>query len=248
MFLEQFTIEILTGTALFIAGVFLAKPITKRVEQWKRAVILRKHKSFQVKIFFILCPFSSEQLKRVLLRQNQIQRIFEIEIVEWESWAGRYSSENALSGFHTDSRLEFSNRFNEEMQKYNDEKKVTGNRLINIAITCLPFPKNYYTWNTRNRRGIVVGIQSLHHLFKDEPQTVNMIILRIVQRMLIYSLNIDGLIAHEITRGCLFDLTRKLTDIQYSTEKTYICDQCRKVVLEKRGLTMLEEIEAWIAG
>ena len=246
--LKQLAIEILAGVALFIAGVFLAKPITRVVEQWRRAIQLKKHETIRVKIFFVHCPFCSDQLKRVFLRQNQLQRLFEIDIAEWESWSGRSSAENALSGLQTGSRLEFCNRFQEEMQKYDDEKQVTGNRLINVAITELPFPKNYYTWNTRDRKGIVVGIQSLRHLFGDEPQIVNRIILRIVQRMLIYSLNINGLIAHEITRGCLFDLTRQLTDIQYSTEYTYICDQCRKIILEKRGLPLLEEIEAWVAG
>lgn len=248
MLLEQLAIEIVAGVALFIAGVFLAKPITRKVEQWMRAIQLRKHEPFQVKIFFIHCDFCSNQLKRVLLRQNQLQRIFEIEIAEWKSWNGRYSSEKTLSGLQTGSRLEFCNRFQEEMQKYNNEKQVTENRLINIAITELPFPKNYYTWNTRDRKGIVIGLQSLRHLFSDEPQIVNMIILRIIQRMLIYSLNINGLIAHEITRGCLFDFTRQLTDIQYSAEKTYICNQCRKIILEKRGFPLIEEIEAWIAG
>lgn len=246
--LEDLGVEILAAIVLFVAGIFLAKPITRRVEQWRRSIQLRKHEPFHVKIFFIHCSFCSNQLKRVLLRQNQLQRIFEIEIAEWESWNGRYSSEKALSGLQTGSRLEFCNRFYEEMQKYNDEKQISGNRLINVAITDLPFPKNYYTWNTRDKKGIVVGIQSLRHLFNNEPQSVNMIILRIVQRMLIYSLNLNGLIAHEITRGCLFDLTRQLTDIQYSTRNTYICDECRKIILEKRGLPLLEEIEAWLVG
>jgi len=244
--LEDLGVEIIAGIVMFVAGVFFAKPITRRVEQWRRSIQLRKHESFQVKIFFIHCSFCSNQLKRLLLGQNKLQRLFEIEIVEWEAWSERYSSEKSLSGLQTESRLEFCNRFHEEMQKYNDEKQISGNRLINVAITDLPFPKNYYTWNTRDRKGIVVGIQSLRYLFNDDPQVVNMIILRIVQRMLIYSLNIDGLIAHEITRGCLFDVTRKLTDIQYSIEKTFICNQCQKIILENRGLPFMEEIEAWI--
>jgi len=246
--LEDLGVEIIAGIVLFVAGVFLAKPITRVVEQWRRTIQFRKHEPIRVRIFCIHSPFCSDQLKRVLLRQNQLQRIFEIDIAEWKSWNSRKSSEKALSKLQTDSRLEFCNRFQEVMQKYNNEKQITGNRLINIAITDLPFPKNYYTWNTRDKKGIVVGIQSLRHLFNDKPQIVNMIVLRIVQRMLIYSLNINGLIAHEITRGCLFDLTRQLTDIQYSTEKTYICDECRKIILEKRGLPLLEEIEAWVAG
>ncbi len=248
MLQDEIIIGVLTGIILFIGSIFLAKPITRRVEEWRRTIQFRKHKVIKVKVFFIHCLFCSDKLKRIILMQNQLQRLFEIDIAEWESWSMRNSTEIALSNLQTVSRLEFCNKFQEEMQKYNDEKHVTENHLINIAVTELPFPKNYYTWNTHDRKGVVIGIRSLQYLFGDEPEMVNRIILRIIQRMLVHSLNIKGLATHKINRGCLFDFTHNLTEIQYSAEHTYLCDECKKIIERERGLPFLKEIDAWVTN
>ncbi len=77
---------------------------------------------------------------------------------------------------------------------------------------------------------------------------VNNIILRIVQRMLLYSLGIKGLTAHEITRGCLFDLTPSLTDLQFSVDNTFLCEECKPVIAEARGPDFLKVTARWIRG
>jgi hypothetical protein len=122
-----------------------------------------------------------------------------------------------LKSLQTKSRLEFCQKFQEHMIRYDQEFDRSNFNGINIAVTELAFPRNYYTWNTENRTGVVVGINSLEYLF-NEPLIMNKIIVRVIQRMLVYSLNIEGLKVHEDTRGCLFDLTRELREIQFSVD------------------------------
>ncbi len=248
--IEKLAVEIFIGLIIaiimFVVGLLFAEPIKKKVGDWRKRRRVIGHKAVRVRIFFIHCSFCSDQLKGILLRQNQLQTQFEIDIANWESWKGRGGSESALESLRTESRLEFCTKFQEEMSKYNQEIGGRNQPTTNIAITELPFPKNYYAWNTADRRGIVIGIDSLRFLFRDEPQVVSKIILRIVQRMLVYTLNITDLKAHEITVGCLFDLTRQLADIQHSANHPFICKRCEKAIVKDKGWPFLEDITAWV--
>lgn len=135
-----------------------------------------------------------------------------------------------------------------EMQGYNQANGVNGGSAINIAITGLSFPKNFYCWNTRDRRGIVIGVNSLLTLFGKDPKLDQKIIRRIVQRMLLYSLNITGLKAHDATLSCLFDLTASLTDLQFSVDKTFVCDECKQAIAHEKGVAFLDAVTAWVEG
>jgi hypothetical protein len=132
------------------------------------------------------------------------------------------------------------------MTQYDQEFDRSNFDGVNIAVTELAFPWNYYTWNTENRKGVVVGIKSLADLFHSESLTINKIIIRVIQRMLVYSLHIKGLKVHEDTRGCLFDFTRELRDIQFSVDDIHICEECRNKILQDKGIQFLNEINEWI--
>jgi hypothetical protein len=197
------------------------------------------------------------------LRQNRLQTMFELEKAPWEMWSGREASEDSLrtlsatladkvaksSGRKDILRilLEFTEKFQEEMNEFIQHTRQVDSDSINIAITQLPFPANFYTWPTRDRKGIVIGIDSLSRLFEKDPKVVNKIILRVVQRMLFYSLNIRDLKAHEATRGCLFDFTKMLTDIQYSIDDTYVCKECESNILkDKDNLRVFDSLNEWL--
>lgn len=200
-----------------------------------------------VRVFFIMCNFCSEVLKQLLLNQNRKQHIFDIGIANsWKYWERSFNAETSLKSLRTESRLEFCESFQEHMIQYAQEYERASFDGVNIAVTELPFPLNYYTWSTKNRKGIVVGIKSLEELFRIDPQNVNKIIIRIIQRMLVYSLGIKDLKVHEDTRGCLFDLTRELSDIQYSVDDIRICDECKNKILKDKGSEFLNEINGWI--
>jgi hypothetical protein len=235
------------GVLTFLAGIFLADPVKSKINEWRRIIVLRRKKPIPVRVFFILCAFCSDTLRQLLLQQNRLQTIFEFELVGWEIWAGRVDSENRLKSLKTESRLEFCEKFQEEMNKYIQQTTQQNYTGINIAITGLSFPKNFYTWSTKDRKGVVIGIESLRRLFQDDPQVVNKIILRILQRMLVYSLNVKDLKAHDATRGCLFDFTRLLTDIWYSVDNTFICKECQQIILrDTNNLHTLDDIQEWI--
>jgi hypothetical protein len=178
-----------------------------------------------------------------------MQHVFDIGIANsWKYWEGRSNAEIELKSLQTKSRLEFCEKFQKHMAQYAQEYDRANFDGVNIAVTELPFPSNYYTWSTKNRKGVVIGINSLEKLFCIDSLTVNKIIIRIIQRMLVYSLGIKDLKAHEDTRGCLFDLTRELRDIQYSVDDIRICKECRNIISQDKGSQFLNEINGWIGG
>ncbi|PIE40871.1 MAG: hypothetical protein CSA49_06300 [Gammaproteobacteria bacterium] len=245
--IDQFINEIVLTIIGFIIGIFFKEPIEKKLRHLKTLYKSKKHPPLHVNIFFIDCSFfCSDQLKKLIYNQNKLQSLFEIEIPDWHLWENRGAAEKKLTELNTDSRLDFCNAFQAAMIDYHKDKKQSDHKAINLAITNLPFPKNYYTWNTKDKTGIVIGIRSLNALFNDAPQKVDMIVIRIIQRMLVFSKNIDGLVAHENTRGCLFDLTPRLTDMQFSAENTYICSQCKNAILKECGAEYFAEIDTWV--
>jgi hypothetical protein len=147
--------------------------------------------------------------------------------------------------------LEFCDGFQEHMTQFDQDHLDFGRSRfdgVNIAVTELPFPYNYYTWNTKNRKGVVVGIRSLETLFHSEPQTVDKIIIRVIQRMLVYSLGIKDLKVHKDTKGCLFDFTQELRDIQFSVKDNPMpfCGKCRNRIEQDKGSQFLNSIIEWI--
>jgi hypothetical protein len=265
--MEELIIKIITpvigSILIFFGGILFADPIKSKLNEWRRTVMIRKTGKIPVRVFLILCPFCSDEIRHLLLRQNRLQSMFELEIAHWEMGRGKTASEDALEAL-SDSMarritssstrediykalLEFCETFQDEMNKYIRQTSQAKYDGINIAITELSFPANYYTWNTKDRKGIVIGIDSLRRLFHEDSKVVNKIILRVLQRMLAYSLKIKDWKVHEATRGCLFDFTRLLTDIQYSVDNTYICKECEQIILrDKDNLRILDDVREWI--
>ncbi len=244
---KSLILNLIGALLVFLAGVLFSDPIQRHVAQWRRRRAFRKQKPAFVRIFPIIFGAPFDQLTHLLLRQNRLQPFFQLEVIHWEAWRGHEAAEARLRALRTDSRLEFVEKFQAEMQAYNEASGAAENP-INVAVTDLVFPKNFYCWNTRDRRGIVIGINSLHKLFREDPILVNKIILRIVQRMLLYSLGIDSLTAHQYTWGCLFDLTPILTDLQYSVDNTYLCKQCARAIESDRGMEFLDMAKVWVKG
>ena len=214
-----------------------------------------------VRVFFILSPFCTDEMVKLLLRQNRHQPFFDIGIAtSWNYWTGRPGSESTLQSFDTDAclklpdrrarlrcLLDFCDSFREEMNRYNqDQHEPFPPGGINLAITELPVPLNYYTWNTRDRKGVVIGIRALQSLFENDPDMVRKIVVRVAQRMLLYSLQIPGLQTHEVTKSCLFDFTEKITDIQFSVNDPGLCQPCKASIRDNKGKLFFEAVNAWL--
>ena len=201
-----------------------------------------------VRAFFILSQLCTHEMKALLLRQNQHQSFFDIGIANsWKYWSGRSQSEQALRSVQTASRLAFCERFQEQMSRYNQEIDGSTFEGVNLAITELPFPRNYFAWNTHDRRGLVIGIGTLQSLFQRDPAIVPKIVVRVIQRMLLYSLQIPGLQVHEDTRGCLFDLARELTDIQFSVDTPRLCRACEESIRRSKDQQFVSAVNDWLA-
>ena len=242
---EGVIISLITGFLIFFAGVFLSPPIREKIGEWQRAIESKMNPAITipVRIFFILCPLCSNKMKNLIVKQNKLQNIFRFDIAEFKLWDKYRESENRLELLQTMSRLEFCEKFLEEMENYNRDQGQEDLTRINLAITQRPFPKNWYTWNTKDRKGIVIGIYSLS---KIKPDIIDKIVLRIIQRMSIYSLGIKDLTTHELTVGCLFDNTSYLSDIEQSVENNYICDVCKKIIIDERGEKFFNNVNEWI--
>jgi hypothetical protein len=211
-----------------------------------------------VRFFFLGCSFCSDETRRLLLRQNRIQSLFLFGEAKFIQPAEHAQAEQTISAFESqltphstqsdiyDELLRFAECYQGVMEGYGRHDNQTEANPINLAITEMPVPANYYTWNTRDRRGIVIGINSLRTIFESDPQKVNKLILRVAQRMLIYALHARGLKAHKDTRGCLFDYTEYLPDISLSIEETYFCAHCKNLLIQDKGQAMFENLNAWI--
>jgi len=243
---EGIIVSVVTGLLFSLAGVLLSPPFKEKIGEWQRAIegLINPAIIIPMKVFFILCPICSDKMKNLIVKQNKLQNIFRFDIAEFKLWDKHIESEDNLKSLQTTSRLEFCERFLEEMEKFNrDQGQEEDSTRINIAITQMPFPKNWYTWNTKNRKGIVIGIDSLS---KIKPEIIDKIALRIIQRMSIYSLGIKNLRTHELTVGCLFDNTTYLPNIEQSVENNYICDVCKKIIIDNKGEKFFNKINDWI--
>jgi len=198
------------------------------------------------RVFFIACDVCDDALKTAMIRQNQYQSLFELDVAQWRYWGGRISSEKRLRALQTNSKREFAEAFQAEMTAYNRQHEDDISHLSNIAITSLEFPQNFYTWNTVDKRGIVIGVKSLHWLFGENKKLFHAVITRILQRTILYTLRIPDLKSHDDTKGCLFDFTSLLADLKYSATSSFLCDKCRHNIVKNKGEYFAEEIEDWL--
>lgn len=198
-----------------------------------------------VRIFFAHAPSCGPSVRRLLLGQNAKQGIFEFDLADQLVRDDDGATFDPLRKLRLDSKLEFVEAFTEAMNLYNSRSGRTTDR-INIAITELPFPDNFYTWFTGDRRGIVIGVASLKNLFREKPALVDKIILRVVQRMALFALWIDDLATHPETRACLFDFTEYLEETQYLADEPSLCDDCRQRIEQGRDAVFLTSVEEWL--
>ncbi len=244
--METIFINLLVAAIIFSSGLIFGEDIKKKFHEWKNVIETLNKKKKRFKIFLISCEICTDDFKKILLEQNRRQNLFQFELANWELWAGHEASTQALMNLQTNSKLRFCEAFEEEIDKYYSSTSQNSDSITNIVITDIMFPQNFYTWNTKSKRTLVIGIRTLSELFENEAKTVCKIILRIVQRMTIYSESIKNLNVHDETRGCLFDFTRLLTDLQYSIDHTFICKQCETAILVGNDGQYLKSLNLWL--
>ena len=243
---EAIITSLIVAFISFTIALVIGDPIKSKFQEWKTRISIRRKDVVRIKVFFISCDICTDNLKLLLLNQNKIQSLFQFELSDWDMFDGRKQSVENLKNLRTDSKLEFCEAFQTEINKYYLSQNQPQTDVVNIVVTELPFPQNFYTWNTRDKRTIVIGVNSLSILFGKEAGVVDKIILRIIQRMAIYSRNIPDLKVHKETRGCLFDFTARLSDLQYSIDDVFICKECKNAILDNKSASYLEGLVQWV--
>lgn len=237
---------LIAALVVFLCSILFKNRFVKIVEILKSKLPCKHERRVKVRMFFISCPQCKIDLKTLLLNQNDQQSLFEFEIQDWSGWHGHSSSEYNLGTIRTDKKLTFCNEFHKEILKYYMDKGIREDNSINIAITEINFPQNFYTWNTKDKKTIVIGIKSLAHIFQDDINLVNKMILRVVQRMTIYAQKIDELSVHSEIKGCLFDFTRELKNLSVSADNVRICSECENRIKKSKGTEYFQKIQKWL--
>jgi len=200
---------------------------------------------YKVNVYFFACDFDVARLKNQIIRQNKRQDIFEFQFVNWPLWAGRVALEEDVKAQQFTKRLSFVDSVIEKVRQF--PHKTDAKKAIDLVITSIPIPKNFYAWNNRERDGIVISAGKIGAIFGTDEALINSMIVRVMQRMLIYALRIPGLQAHEATRGCVFDFTVDIRDLKHSIEINYLCKECEKIISSSpEGKVVLKQINDWV--
>lgn len=200
---------------------------------------------YYVRVYFFACDFEVSELKKAIVRQNTRQHIFEFEIINWPLWSGSPDLEKDIRERHFDSKLALVDSIIENIRQFPQKQKEANT--IDLVITSFHLPGNFYSWNNRDRTGIVISHGKIEQIFNADPQSIQAMIIRVMQRMLIYAMHIPGLEAHEATRGCVFDFTVDIRDLKNSIEINYLCRHCEKIIsADEKGRSVLKQLNKWI--
>lgn len=135
-----------------------------------------------------------------------------------------------------------------------DEGAPSGDRDLPraVVVTAYPLPGNFYAWNTRNRRLLVISTASVEEIIEEEDGIeLADFVVRILQRMVIFSTvpTLDPLRTHtEQTRGCLFDFTIFLAGVVDLIRQPGICPRCHRAIAEAQGDRFALAVDAWVRG
>jgi hypothetical protein len=228
-------------TNLYKALIHLAREVEGESDTYLAA----DFKTYKVNIYFFACDFDVTSLKNKIIRQNKRQNIFEFQLVNWPLWSGRVALEEDIRAQQFRKRLSFVDSVIEKVRQFPQQHQ--GANTIDLVITSLRMPRRFYAWNNKERDGIVISVGKLRSIFGTDEETINAMVVRVMQRMLIYGLHLPGLQAHEATRGCVFDLTVDIRELKHSIEINYLCKACETIIASSpEGIGVLKQINDWV--
>ncbi len=247
---QQYREGLITLEQKNVATIKLYKALINLVKELEREsnpdfAQVADFKSYQVNVYFFACDFDVAPLKNKIIRQNKRQDIFEFQFVNWSLWSGRLALEEEVKAQQFTKRLSFVDSVIEKVRQFPHNTDVKNT--IDLVITSLPMPKNFYAWNNMERDGIVISAGKIGAVFGTDEAMTNSMVVRVMQRMLIFALRIPGLQAHEATRGCVFDLTVDIRELKHSIEINYLCKSCEQIIAASRqGKGVLKQINNWV--
>lgn len=203
-------------------------------EQYRRKVF----------VHFFDTRFHTPGLKMLIKYQNHIQQLFNFEISGWEDFHLKEQKEKEAKNLKANSKLAAVNRL---VGMVRELPKVDRDiDTLDIVLTSQLLIQRYYAWNSEDRKGILISIGRLQEVFTDF-NLIHIMVIRVIQRMLIFSLNIPNLQAHLETRHCVFDMTIDIRDLKKSVQVNYLCKNCETIIAEaEQGKSYLRKINRWI--
>ena len=192
--------SIVTRNQINYALIQLIQEIDNSINQPGDFEIKKK----EVLVHFFDCEFHTSVLKMLIQFQNNNQDLFEFHASDWEAFHLKETKEKEFRQFKTNSKLEAVDKITNLIKELprNDKNK----HAINLIITSQLALQRYNSWNSIDKQNMVLSIGRLMQVFNNF-NLVNLMVIRIIQRMLIYSMNFPGLKAHNETKHCVFDLT-----------------------------------------
>lgn len=119
-----------------------------------------------------------------------------------------------------------------------------------VVLTDIPIPGNYYGWNTADRSVLVISTSSVSQFFGGKGQSSISAFFRIMlMRMSIFSTvtELDPRINHsDNSRGCLFDFTIRLQDVQALVRRPFICPACLRLIAGCCGTDFSLQAKEWV--
>ncbi|MCA1614153.1 MAG: hypothetical protein LC800_08400, partial [Acidobacteria bacterium] len=118
--------------------------------------------------------------------------------------------------------------------------KPDPNFNITVGLINAPLEFNYYTRRLDNNI-CVLSLNETADILKLSNLNIESFILRIIYQLCCYHVEAGYnlptsfySVAHDETRGCLFDMNMNKADIIYSTERPRICDSCRTRIIRSQ--------------
>jgi hypothetical protein len=132
------------------------------------------------------------------------------------------------------------------------EEKVPTTREADftLAVVNLPLKQNYFARRIHDNRVVITTYEAVDILEASDISLENYIVRMLYKYSIVFKRYSripplgEGILSHDETRACLFDMTLVKTDIVYSTERLALCEECR-LNLKKSGVpvTFLSSLE-----
>lgn len=213
---------------------------------------------YKVRLYILPDLPEHEDCKLLLLKQNMVQSMFTFELGQCRGLHSGLVDEHKSRRRYIEKWEEvIGSQESKYPVKSQESLSKEDESPIRIIVTSASMPRGYYLWGHFKgegqeewgrfpiRKSWVISTSRFDELLPNIP--VERIVLRIVQRICALSAipqlpcdikktesnNKDALIVHRTTRGCLFDFTQYIIDVQYFSRLGIICPECTSAIMQK---------------
>jgi hypothetical protein len=258
--------EILAGTATLVIGMILGALLGEPLKRLGKRLSDRRERSRRIRARTRARPrFRVTQLcdsaslfdySSMFKEQNHLQNLVQFDVDDFRRIPLPEELEE-LGGI--ESKRSFLERVacilahdrGEVWQGLGDAPPDSDDvRPKDLVVTNIPLPGNFYAWNSRDRRFLLVSTAPVSDLFPSAGgANLGDFVERIAQRLTVFALvpELDPSELHlELAGGCLFDFNVLLRSVVDVVERPGLCPECGRVIAKSRGGAFYEGVTRWI--